>query len=304
MFSIVTANYNGEKFLKIFLDSLINQSIQDFKIYMIDNGSKDNSINIIKEYKTKLDIMLIELDKNTGFAEANNLGIHEAMKDENEYIVTLNNDLELEKDCLEVVAKTIKEKSDKYDVFQIMMVNYFDRNVTDAAGLKFDKYLRVTQIGFKENISNIPNYDNDIQGACAGAAVYSKKSLKTVSEKNGDYFDSRFFAYYEDVDLALRLLNHGFKSYLIKDTTVYHVHSGTGTEGSSFKTYYLTRNLFFYFDKNVSKKNYENNKLFYNTILLNILGRAVLRGRFKSIKPTLKGYRDYRNNIKPQIAKK
>ena len=87
MLGIVIANWNGEKLIDKCLTSLKNQEFKEFKIYIIDNDSRDNSRNIINGYKNELDIDLIEMDYNSGFAPANNIGIKKAINDGCEYIL-------------------------------------------------------------------------------------------------------------------------------------------------------------------------------------------------------------------------
>lgn len=293
MFSIITANWNGAKYLDSYLSSLVNQTYQDFNVYIVDNGSKDASFDILTKYEESLKLKLIKLNKNTGFAVANNIGIDEAMKDDSEYLITLNNDLELDPKCLENIHDNIVRTNGNYDIYQILMLNYFERNVIDAAGLKFDKYLNAYQIGYKKDKEILPSIPTEIKGACAGAAVYSKKALNKVKEKNGDYFDSRFFAYYEDVDLALRLLNAGFKSLLLKDALVYHIHSGTGIKGSYFKEYYLSRNDLIYRKKNLSVDQFNRYRPVFIFYGFKKMVRLLLQGNFSLIKGCIKGYQDY-----------
>ncbi len=68
MLGIVIANWNGEKLIDKCLESLENQSFKDFKVYIIDNDSKDNSKKVIRSYSKKLNIDLIEMSYNSGFA--------------------------------------------------------------------------------------------------------------------------------------------------------------------------------------------------------------------------------------------
>ena len=148
------------------------------------------------------------------------------------------------------------------DVYQMFMINYFNRDNCDAAGLNFNSKLIPIQVGFKSSIEEVlkSNEEISIEGVCAGAAIYSSAALESVKLENGDFFDSNFFAYYEDVDLSLRLRNSGFKFKLLKNSIVYHMHSATGNKNSTFKDYYLTRNLFKYLEKNLDEKTYRNNK--------------------------------------------
>lgn len=51
--SIIISNYNTEKYLSRCLDSLIKQTFKDIEVIVIDDGSKDNSVDVIKKYKEK-----------------------------------------------------------------------------------------------------------------------------------------------------------------------------------------------------------------------------------------------------------
>jgi len=297
VFSIVTANWNGEKLLNIFFESLINQKYKDFRIYIVDNGSSDNSIEVINSYKSNLDINVIELDNNYGFAKANNIGINEAMKDGSEYIITLNNDLELDKNCLCELNSKLTKLNGKYDVFQILLLNFYDRDKIDAAGLSFNKYHIAEQTGYKNSYKTVAERNN-IDGVCAGAAVYSKKCLKSVKINQDEYFDSQYFAYYEDVDLSLRLTNAGFMSYLITEAVAYHVQSGTSGKDSYFKSYYLSRNLQLYLKKNLSEEVYKKNRKVYLFYFIKIIVRSIIKLKPGVLYGTCKGYSDYRKLIK------
>lgn len=168
MIGIVIANWNGEKLINKCLLSLENQTFKDFKVYIIDNDSKDNSINIINNYKEKINMDLIEMDYNTGFAPANNIGIKRAINDGCNYVLTLNNDVEVPVDSLDKAMNFI-ENNKEFDVFQLFMINYFERNKCDAAGLVFNKNLIPSQVGYNEEVNEVLNREINIEGACAGA---------------------------------------------------------------------------------------------------------------------------------------
>ncbi|WP_196001896.1 glycosyltransferase family 2 protein [Clostridium sp. 1001271B_151109_B4] len=287
MVGIVIANWNGEKLIDKCLSSLENQLFKDFKVYIIDNDSKDNSINIINSYKEKLNIDLVEMDHNSGFAPANNIGIKKAINEGCNYVLTLNNDVEVPSDSLSKAIKFIEDNKE-YDVFQLFMINYFERNKCDAAGLVFNEKLIPSQVGYREEVNEVLGRDITIEGACAGAAIYSAKALEKVKLDNGDYFDSKFFAYYEDVDLSLRLKRAGFKTTVLKESIVYHMHSATGNKTSGFKEYYLARNLFMYTKRNQSLEKYKKaKKTYYIILIINLLknfNMEVLKSVFKGIK--------------------
>lgn len=288
MLGVVIANWNGEKILDKCLESFKLQEFTDYKLYIVDNGSKDKSLNIIRSYEEFLNIELIELKENSGFAKANNLGIKKAIGDGCKYILTINNDTELEKDCLSNVMKNIEENKNEFDVYQLFMINFFDRHLCDATGITWDHRLLPSQLGYKQEIESITEKNNDLKGVCAGAAVYSAKSLKAVELENGDYFDSKFFAYYEDVDLSIRLFRKGFKAKLIKNAIIYHIHSATGVKTNGFKEYYMNRNMLVYTKRNLSEKQYNKYKYVYYKIIIanmknNLNNPKVLKSLYRAL---------------------
>lgn len=289
MLGIVIVNWNGEKLLKRCLDSILKNSYKEYKLILVDNGSQDNSKKIIKKYLLDERVELIELSTNTGFAKANNIGIDRCIQLECDAILTLNNDTEIEKNTLKLAIENINENVE-YDFFQLLMINFYERGTCDAAGMTWDKYLLPTQLGYKESIDSINNYSETIKGVCAGASIYRTKALIKVKLENGDYFDSNFFAYYEDVDLSIRLYDLGFKGRLIKEALVYHVHSATGNVSNGFKEYYLYRNMLLYTKRNLNQDLYKKYKYkYYKIILANIIKNI----RNKQIRNSLiKAFRD------------
>ena len=172
--SVVIPNYNGEKYLEKCLDSLMEQSLKPDEIIIVDNDSKDKSIDIINKYKNK--IKLIVLDKNYGFSVAVNRGIRES---NSEYVALLNNDTELDKNWLKELVKCIS--SDK-NIFSCCskMLRYDNRNIIDDAG---DFY---TALGWEQKIGDGANackkhmVSKEVFSACAGAAIYRREIFDKI----------------------------------------------------------------------------------------------------------------------------
>lgn len=102
--SIVVPIYNVEKYLNRCLDSLINQSFKDIEIIALNNGSTDNSLNILKEYAEKDKRIRVIDNDNLGVSEARNIGIREA---KGKYIVFVDSDDWIDIDMIEVLYKSI-----------------------------------------------------------------------------------------------------------------------------------------------------------------------------------------------------
>ena len=96
--SIIIPVYNSEKYISKCLDSVLNQTYENIEVLVINDGSKDNSINILKEYEKK-DNRIVVIDKeNEGVAKTRNMGIKKAT---GEYIMFIDNDDYIDEDYVE-----------------------------------------------------------------------------------------------------------------------------------------------------------------------------------------------------------
>ena len=297
--SLVVVNWNGERFLEPMLSSLVAQTFRDFTLHFVDNGSADGSLAVVDSFADRLRVAVVRLPENRGFAEANDVGIARALEDGGAYVVTLNNDLELDARCLERLDAAIREQDAQVPgeapaVLQLLMLNYFDRRAIDAAGLRFDRFHVARQLLYKEDLSALYTADLSIDGACAGAAAYPREALLAVRKGETGFFDPLYFAYYEDVDLAMRLMRAGYRTRLVRDAVAYHVHSGTGRKGSPFKAYHLARNFRLYLYRNLPPEEHRRHLWRYRVLSLRMLAGQALRGEFRSIPASLRGLRDYR----------
>ena len=103
-FSIVIPVYNVEKYIKRCLDSVFNQTYKDFEVIVVNDGTKDNSMEIVKDY----DVRIIT-QKNQGLSVARNTGVKKA---KGEYIIFLDSDDYIEKDLLKNVNKNLDNNPD------------------------------------------------------------------------------------------------------------------------------------------------------------------------------------------------
>ena len=126
--TVVIPNYNGIKYIRGCMDSLRNQKDICFDILVIDNASKDGSLEILQqEYQ---EARVIALEENTGFCHAVNLGIKES---NTPYVILLNNDTEVKPGFVQALLAAI-EKSDSIFSVSSMMLSMEDENVIDDAG--------------------------------------------------------------------------------------------------------------------------------------------------------------------------
>ena len=236
--SVIILTWNGRSYLTECLDSLAVQTYRDFEAILVDNGSSDGSAEYVRGAYPW--VRLLELPENVGFAEGNNCGLALA---QGAYIVTLNNDIKVAPEFLAEVIR-VAESDAGIGMVAAKMRNYYHPERIDAAGLKIGSNGLGYNIGIGETDSG--QYDSaDIFGPCGGAALYRREMLDEIG-----FFDSDFFAYYEDFDLAWRARLSGWKVCAAPRALVFHIHSATGGEMSRFKVYHTQRNKWFVIVKN------------------------------------------------------
>lgn len=246
---VIIANWNGKKYLSICLNALKKQNDTNFCIIVVDNGSTDGSLGYIKE--NHIDISLIELKENTGFAHANNVGMRAAFTMKQiKYIITLNNDTELDDNYIKILRKYIKNAPKNVVALQPKVLNFYNKDIIDATGVLTSIEMSAVNRGKDEKDNK--QYDNQIEifGPSASAAMYKRSMLEEIKLSHASYFDKDYFAYYEDVDLAWRFHLKGYESRFVPDAIVYHVHSATGQNFSTFKAFHIHRNHFYNIIKN------------------------------------------------------
>ena len=225
-FSVIIPNLNGAEYLVDSLPHLL-KAIQNcpgskFEIILVDNASTDNSFEILNKYF--LESKIIILDKNYGFAHAVNQGIAAAKY---QFVCLLNNDLNLNSDWFNQICQTIADHP--HAACYCGTVLNKDGSQIESQGLNFLKSGKCIQI--KDN--------SPIWGSSAAAVVYSKKILNKIGN-----FNAAFFAYLEDVDVALRLNLLGYKTILNSQAISWHLGGGTSRRFRYLRQYYTFRNWF------------------------------------------------------------
>jgi hypothetical protein len=221
--SIIIVNYNGKKHLEKCLDSLLKINYKNCEIIVVDNHSTDSSIELLREKYPQIN--LIELEKNHGFAEPNNIAVTIA---KGRYILFLNNDTVVNSDFLEELVNTMN-LDPQIAISQSMLLRL--NGDVDSSGDFIDT------LGRAYSSKNRPTNIQYILSA-RGASMMVKKDIFL---KLGG-FDKEFFATFEDVDLGWRAWLHGFKVVLSPNSIVYHVGGETIKELSSFIMFHAVKN--------------------------------------------------------------
>lgn len=234
--SIIILQYNGINLVDRCLKSLKKTRYKNYEIIIVDNKSTDNSVEFIK--KNYPEIKLIENEKNYGFAEGNNIGAKYA---NGEYIVFLNNDVEVDPNWLGEIVNIMKREG--VVACQPKVLSLRDKKKFEYAGAGggfIDKYGYPICRGRVYDVieEDRGQYDDEIEvfWVC-GVCMFVRKDIFL----NIGGFDKYFFVYGEETDLCWRLNLLGYKLKYAPRSVIYHL--GRGTAGTKIKTWYwLHRN--------------------------------------------------------------
>jgi GT2 family glycosyltransferase len=221
LISVVIPNWNGKKFLAGCLDSLKAQTYEPIEVVIVDNGSKDGSVEYLQENYPE--VKLVTFPVNTGFSPAVNAGIKAST---GEMVALLNNDTVVDPNWMSELIKAMNEHPEAGSA-GCKMLAYDDHTLLDGAGDGYRRGGLPGRIGHKERDTGRFNRKRYLLGACGGAALYRRELFEAIG-----YFDEDYFAYLEDVDLGLRAQAAGFKCIYVPTSIVYHL--GCGTTGSGY----------------------------------------------------------------------
>jgi len=246
--SIVILTHNSIEFIKACLDSVFAQDDQGFEVIVVDNGSKDATVDLIKKNYTR--VVLIENKENLGSCRARNQGIEIS---KGEWILTLDCDIILAKDFIsQLIIKTETLPSD-IGLIQSKILKV-DRKTIYSTGIFLSSIRRFYDIGKGKSDNGQFNASKYIFGVCSAAALYRRQMFEEVKEDAG-YFDERFFFLVEDVDLSWRAQRKGWRAIFYPNAICYHF--GNSSRLPQYMRQYLCfRNRYYSIKKNEGMINY------------------------------------------------
>ena len=230
--SLLIVNWNGKRHLPDCLGSLAAQSFRDFEVILVDNGSSDGSVELLREQYPW--VRLVPLAENTGFAGGNNTALAHAG---GEYLVTLNNDTRCDPGWLAELVRVADACPDAGMVGS-RICSFADPDVIDSLGVRICPDGMSRGAFRRRRFSGLRLKEIEpilLPSACA--ALYRRTMIEAIG-----FFDADFFAYCEDTDLGLRGRSAGWQAVLARDAVVLHKYSQTGGTFSPLKLYLVERN--------------------------------------------------------------
>lgn len=244
---IIIVNWNGLADTLECLASLKKLNYSDYEVAVIDNDSKNNEAEEIKQKYPS--IHLIKSKTNLGFAGGNNLGLEYGLKNDFDYFLLLNNDTIVSPDFLRILVDFAQEKPEIGVAGSKILYHQTDKIWFNGGKLRLflgsfihlEKSLDNQQSKIKQ-----PHRVDYVSGAC----LLIKKE---VVEKIGLLYEPYFFCY-EETDWCFRAQRAGYESWVVPQSVIWHkVGASTGQQGDrlgSTQAYYYARNARLFAQRN------------------------------------------------------
>ncbi len=233
MLGILIINYKKYELTIDCVNSIFDTvSDLNFKIYILDNCSENESFEKLKkQFEDNEKIVLVDSQKNLGYANGNNLLIELAKKDGCEKLLVANNDIIFHKNCINQLCKTQEEKNCllvgpklegtntnsikpfRLNFIQYIMTNTYCYNLLSKKQIK--KYF------------HLPNETSKVYWISGCCFLADTKQFEKIG-----FFDKHTFLYYEEFILSEKAFNNNLSLYFEPKAVVTHYH-GASTNGSA-----------------------------------------------------------------------
>jgi GT2 family glycosyltransferase len=229
--SVVIPTWSALRFLPACLSALRAQLTPQDEIILVDNNSRDRAGDWARSHA--LDVQVISLPENLGFAGGTNAGIQASR---GELLLLINDDALAEPGCVDALWQALHNNPQAGAAAGALLFSRRPELVA-SAGIVFQGDGVAIDLHLGTPLQQMPKEPVEIFGASGGLALLRREMLAEVG-----LFAGEFFNYLEDADLAWRARLCGWGAVLAPAARVRHVYSATAGQGSPFKQRLLGRN--------------------------------------------------------------
>lgn len=203
---IVIVTINSELDIKECLESIESQTFKNFKIILVDNASKDNTVELANQ--TIKNLKVIKNKTNILLTPANNLGIKYAIKKYNvDYILILNPDTKLSTNFIEVLLDSLEQDDSAFAAGpKVLFYKSKLAGLINSAGIIYDGFMKAYDRGFEEEDKGQYDEKEYVFGVTGAGILYKASKLKAL----GFYWE-RVKLYMDELELFIRAQKRGFK---------------------------------------------------------------------------------------------
>ncbi|MBM4402076.1 MAG: glycosyltransferase [Candidatus Cloacimonetes bacterium] len=242
MLSVITPCFNAEKYISACLESILSSNFQGFEVIIVDDGSTDNSRQILQGYQNHPPIKVFYLEQNQGPAKARNIGAKNA---NGKYLFFLDVDTKIEKECLKVIVEKLEQNENIGAIQGNLILNtlndlsYLSDLTTETAGHFLTFFGFPYEVKADNTLGNNPPFNASF---CEERVIFGARSAalairKELFEKIGG-FDEDYFIYGEDTDLSWRVWLAGFKVHFLPQAKVYHFGKSSLNKETNYRVFY------------------------------------------------------------------
>lgn len=243
--SVILINYKRVQDTIECIASLQKSTFTNFEIIVVDNASRDGSVEKLRS--TFPDLHLLECEENLGFAEGNNVGMRTALASGSKFILLLNNDTIVDRNALGELLATMRRHPEAGIVGA--KIYYCDRpNVLWYAGGYFNEH---SSFGGHYGIGEPDSGKYDTERTCSLITGCCLLIRREVCERIG-LLDSDYFAYLEDADYCTRARREGYALFYQPKAIIHHKISSTSAWDSPVYIYFNLRNKILFLRKNAT----------------------------------------------------
>jgi hypothetical protein len=236
---VLVINWNGLEHLEECFSSLLASTYPNARFVLIDNGSTDGSAAFVRSrYETDGRVQILELESNLGWSRGNNVGIRQAIAQNADYVLLLNNDTATAPDAIQKLVE-MAEGNPRVGAVAPKMLMYDNPDLLNSVGLECSLIASSWDLGIGRLDGPRWNDTRPVIGVCGGAGFFRVATLKEAGLLPED-----FEIYLDDLDLCLRIWDAGYEIRSCPDARVRHKFSATMGQGKQYRRkYYLnTRN--------------------------------------------------------------
>lgn len=296
IFSVISVNYNGGNKIVESIKSVVNQNNKNLEIILVDNGSKDKSIEKIEKLNIK-NIKIFKLNSNIGFTGGTNYGVNKCRGD---YFLILNNDAYLEDANFINKSVEILKNSNKniIGLFPKVVFNS-EQNIINTSFVKW----HYRQLWYDDQNGkfdfNIDSVNKKVFGAMFVAPIFKKDLWFKIGG-----FDNIFFTYGEDFDVSYRANILGYKFLYCPTIKVKHDFRSSSKEDTNplWSYFYFQRNYLYVILKNYQLSSLVKYFKYYSAIYRNSFKSGIKNKDFKLINLHLRVIKDILINL-PHLLK-
>ena len=244
--AIIILNYKGASDTIACLDSLRSVNGEDFEIFLVDNGSSDDSVPRLLRYidDSSLKIHLVISPENVGFSAGNNLGIHAAKSISPDYFLFLNNDTIVQKDFLTHLRIALDRSPRIGFSVPLILFDEEPKRIWYAGGRIVFPFFRKVHLYYRKLLDSVPEQNTCTINYATGCCLFcSRQCLETVG-----IWDENFFLYSEDVEFSLRVIQAGFEILYEPHAVVFHKVSASAQRTNLLSDTYSMRNRLYVID--------------------------------------------------------